>query len=278
MFCPSCGTRNPDGSRFCGSCGADLSGRRAGSPAAQAAAQVPASRAPIPARRAPAARIRVVAGIAAAVAVALIVAVGLSTGWFGFAKPHLTPGTYTYTYPSINSDLSTTSSDASLTAAISVSQGDRVSFTVSGASGAGWVGDARVSQAGRDHLHVQMQVHIPMAVEIGAPSDLSYNLVIPQGAPDSIVGTWAAWTTDENGLPLQGDIGALAWMKVEDDGTFRTGTIPSSDMAAVADSLKAGTFQGDANAMLGSWTRQDDGSFVLSFPDSDGALTFQYRR
>ena len=132
MFCPSCGTRNPDVSRFCGSCGADLSGRRAGSPAAQAAAQVPASRAPIPARRAPAARIRVVAGIAAAVAVALIVAVGLSTGWFGFAKPHLTPGTYTYTYtyPSINSDLSTTSSDASLTAAISVSQGDRVSFTV----------------------------------------------------------------------------------------------------------------------------------------------------
>ena len=31
MFCPRCGTRNPDGSRFCGACGADLSARGPGS-------------------------------------------------------------------------------------------------------------------------------------------------------------------------------------------------------------------------------------------------------
>ena len=66
-------------------------------------------------------------------------------------------------------------------------------------------------------------------------------------------------------------------MKVEDDGTFRTGSISSSDAAAVADSLKAGTFQGDANATSGSWTRQDDGSFVLTFSDGN-THTFQYHK
>lgn len=103
MFCPSCGTRNPDGSRFCGSCGTDLSGRGAGTPAPQAATQAPVPGAPAFARPAAAARGRsagrgrVIAGIAAAVAVALVIAVGLRTGWFGLAQPHLTPGTYILT-------------------------------------------------------------------------------------------------------------------------------------------------------------------------------------
>ena len=268
MFCPNCGARVADGRGFCGACGRALRG--AGAPQMTSATNAPPAVATSVAAR-PVARKRhswrrrapLVAAAAVAATVAIVIT-GLLTERFGLARPHLTPGVYILS-----------GSSASDTTVLSISEGDHVSLSVRGSGKGGW--DARVSQAGRDHLHVQMQVHIPMAVEIGAPSDLSYNLVIPQGAPDSIVGTWAAWTTDENGLPLQGDIGALAWMKVEDDGTFRTGTIPSSDMAAVADSLKAGTFQGDANAMLGNWTRQGDGSFVLTFPDGN-TLTFQYHK
>ena len=138
MFCPSCGARNPNGSRFCKACGTDLSGKRVGAPALRAAAQAPAPGAPAFARPAAAARgrstgrRRVIAGIAAAVAVALVVAVGLRTSWFGLATSCLVPGAY--------------------------------------------------------------------------------------------------------------------------------------------------AFVGNSDAASGSWARQDDGSFVLSFPDSDGALTFQYRR
>lgn len=128
------------------------------------------------------------AAAAVAATVAIIVITGLLTDRFGLARPRLTPGTYILSGPS-----------GPGTTVLSVSEGDRVSLSVGGFSIGG--GDARVSQARRDHLHVQMQVHIPMAVEIGAPSDLSYNLVIPQGVPDSITGTWATWTTDENGLP-----------------------------------------------------------------------------
>ena len=67
-------------------------------------------------------------------------------------------------------------------------------------------------------------------------------------------------------------------MKVEDDGTFRGGDCSYSDAAAVADSLKAGTFQGDNFfAFSGKWIRQGDGSFVLTSPDGH-TLTFQYHK
>ncbi|MFC2340179.1 MAG: zinc-ribbon domain-containing protein, partial [Olsenella sp.] len=84
MFCPSCGTRNPDGSRFCKTCGTDLSSRGAGTTASQAAVQAPVPDTPAFARPTTAAhrhigRGGVIAGIAAAVAIALVVAAGLRT-------------------------------------------------------------------------------------------------------------------------------------------------------------------------------------------------------
>ena len=69
-------------------------------------------------------------------------------------------------------------------------------------------------------------------------------------------------------------------MKVEDNGTFTLGNIPIYDKgttAVMAESLKAGNFQGNSDAASGSWARQGDGSFVLTFPDGN-TLTFQYRR
>ena len=47
MFCPQCGTKNPDGAAFCGGCGAQLPNRTAqAAPAADAAPQQPSPAAP----------------------------------------------------------------------------------------------------------------------------------------------------------------------------------------------------------------------------------------
>ena len=267
MFCPSCGTRNPDGSRFCGACGADLSARgpgasQAAAPAASVAAGPAARRRRSWRRRAPVA--------AVAVALVTIAVAGLVTGWFGFARPSITPGTYTII----------TSTSASNTMVCSIAEGDRISLTIRGTSCV--EGNARVNQTDRGHLYVQMPITAAGLSEIGTTNTEpghTLNLVIPRGAPDSIVGTWAAWTTDRGDQPD----GGLGWMKVEDNGTFTLGSIPIYDKgttAVMAESLKAGNFQGNSDAAYaasGNWTRQGDGSFVLTFPDGN-TLTFQYRR
>lgn len=298
MFCPSCGTQIPDGSRFCRSCGADLSARCAATP--QATAQVPASGVSAFIRRAPAARGlvehgRLVAGI---VAVALVVAVGLRTNWFGLARPHLVPGTYTITSSLVDSSLASHAT----TMVLSVAEGDSVTFTFEGGQSIG--GNARVSWAGRDHLYVQVPVtraslglrenskpeftnvkdglKSVTALSLGDDQSLafSFNFVFPRGVPDSIIGTWAVWITDENGSTVPyGDMNLFIWQRFEDDGSFRGGYVPSSDVAATVDSLKAGTFQGNSNvAVSGSWAKQDDGSFVLSTPVGSSTNTFQYHR
>ena len=315
MFCPSCGTRNPEGVRFCKACGADLSGRRAGAPAPQAAVQAPTPGAPAFTRLATATRRHigrggVIAGIAATVAIALVVAVGLRTGWFGLAQPHPTPGTYTFTSSLVYSSLA-----SHATMVLSVTENGSATLAIDGQS---FGGNARVSWAGRDHLYVQVPVtraslglgenskpeftnvtdslKSVTALSLGDVQPLagSIHFVFPRGVPDSIVGTWTCWVTDENGLPLQvpqwltdekgstlpyGDMNLFIWQRFEGDGSFRGGYVPSSDVAATVDSLKAGTFQGNSNvAVSGSWTKQDDGSFVLNTPYGSSAHTFQYHR
>ena len=297
MFCPSCGTRNPDGSRFCGSCGTDLSARGAAAPQVQSGARAFA-RPAAAARGRSAGRALVVAGIAAAVTVALVVAVGLRTNWFGLAQPHLTPGTYTFTSSLVDSSLASHTT----TMVLSVAEGNSVTFTLEGGQSFG--GNARVGWAGRDHLYVQVPVTraslglgenskpefsnvtntlksiTALSLDDDQPLAGSFHFVFPRGAPDSIVGTWACWITDENGSTVPyGDMNLFIWQRFEDDGSFRGGYVPSSDMAATVDSLKAGTFQGNSNvAVSGSWTKQNDGSFVLNTPVGSSISTFQYHR
>ena len=301
MFCPSCGTRNPDGSRFCKTCGTDLSGRRAGAPAPQAIAQAPVPGAPAFARPTTAAhrhigRGGVIAGIAAAVAVALVVAVGLRTGWFGLAQPHLMPGTYTFTSSPVDSSLA-----SHTTMVLSVIEDGSATLAIDGQSIGG---NARVSWAGRDHLYVQVPVtraslglrenskpeftnvkdslKSVTALSLGDDQPLagSIHFVFPRGTPDSIVGTWAMWITDENGSTLPyGDMNLFIWQRFEGDGSFRGGYVSPSDTAAAIESLKAGTFLGNSNvAVSGSWAKQDDGSFVLNTPYGSSTNTFQYHR
>lgn len=238
MFCPGRNMRNLDKNE---SHRTDQSGRSAGAPILTGLT----------------ARGRVIAGVAAIVLVAVVVAAGLNTSWFGLAGPHLVPGNYTLS-----------GSSASNTIVASVTQGNHVSLEYEGHS---WVGDAQVSRVGKDHLHVR----VPIAEEGGQLSGCMLNLVIPQGAPGSVIGTWAMWFTDENGFP---NLGGIAWAVIEDGDTLRGGVVSSSDAPAAARSLGMGTFQGDSGAKPGSWARQDDGSFALTFPDSDGALTFRYHR
>ena len=297
MFCPSCGTRNPDGSRFCGSCGTDLSARGAAAPQVQSGARAFA-RPAAAARGRSAGRGRVVAGIAAAVTVALVVAVGLRTNWFGLARPHLVPGTYTITSSLVDSSLASHAT----TMVLSVAEGDSVTFTFEGGQSFG--GNARVSWAGRDHLYVQVPVtraslglgenskpefgnvtnSLKSVTALGLGDDqslaFSFNFVFPRGVLDSIVGTCAMWITDENGSTVPyGDMNLFIWQRYEDDGNFRGGYVSPSDTAAAIESLKAGTFQGNSNvAVSGSWTKQNDGSFVLNTPVGSSTNTFQYHR
>ena len=301
MFCPSCGARNPEGVQFCKACGADLSGRRAGAPAPQAAVQAPTPGAPAFTRLATATRRHigrggVIAGIAAAVAIALVVAAGLRTNWFGLAQPHLMPGTYTFTSSPVDSSLA-----SHTTMVLSVIEDGSATLAIDGQSIGG---NARVSWAGRDHLYVQVPVtraslglrenskpeftnvkdglKSDTALRLGDDQSLTFsiNFVFPRGAPDSIVGTWAMWITDENGSTLPyGDMNLFIWQRFEGDGSFRGGYVSPSDTAAAIESLKAGTFQGNSNvAVSGSWTKQDDGSFVLNTPYGSSINTFQYHR
>ena len=301
MFCPSCGTRNPEGIRFCKTCGTDLSGRRAGAPAPQAAIQAPVPDTPAFARPTTAAhrhigRGGVIAGIAAAVAIALVVAAGLRTNWFGLAQPHLTPGTYTFTSSPVDSSLA-----SHTTMVLSVIEDGSATLAIDGQSIGG---NARVSWAGRDHLYVQVPVtrtslglgenskpeftnvtdglKSVTALSLGDVQPLagSIHFVFPRGTPDSIVGTWAMWITDENGSTLPyGDMNLFIWQRFEGDGSFRGGYVSPSDTAAAIESLKAGTFQGNSNvAVSGSWTKQNDGSFVLNTPVGSSINTFQYHR
>lgn len=236
MFCPGRNMRNLDKNE---SRRTDQSGRSAGAPILTGLT----------------ARGRVIAGVAAIVLVAVVVAAGLNTSWFGLAGPHLVPGNYTLS-----------GSSASNTIVASVTQGNHVNLEYEGHS---WVGDAQVSRVGKDHLHVR----VPIAEEGGQLSGCMLNLVIPQGAPGSVIGTWAMWFTDENGFP---NLGGIAWAVIEDGDTLRGGVVSSSDAPAAAKSLGMGTFQGDSGEKQGSWAKQDDGSFVLTYPD--GTFTFQCRR
>ena len=306
MFCPSCGTRNPDGVRFCRACGTNLSGRRAGTtqrpvPAASAT-PTPAAQAPTP--TVPTDRVigqggrrsNPFATVAAMVVVGIFVlAVGLqvgsSTSWFGLAKPHLTPGTYTFGKPS--------SSPLPLEPiVVSVAEGDSVTFTLWGQSAGG---NAQVSRAGKDHLYAL--VSFPVA-SLGLGTNVnnkfgtvtvsnrlsstttpsrddgqpmfSVHIIAPQDTRDSIVGTWAWWITCRTESGQESNKITIGWLKVEGNGTFIVGSVSSPNAAAVAESLKAGTFQGDSGEKQGSWAKQDDGSFVLTYPD--GTFTFQCRR
>ena len=222
------------------------------------------------------------------------------------------PGTYTFTSSLVDSSLASHTT----TMVLSVAEGDSVVFTFE--RGQSFGGNAWVSWAGRDYLYVQVPItraslglrenskpeftnvkdslKSVTALSLGDDQPLagSIHFVFPRGTPDSIVGTWAMWITDENGLPLQvpqwltdengstlpyGDMNLFIWQRFEGDGSFRGGYVSPSDTAAAIESLKAGTFQGNSNvAVSGSWTKQNDGSFVLNTPVGSSINTFQYHR
>ena len=172
---------------------------------------------------------------------------GLRTSWFGLAQPHLTPGTYTFTSSLVDSSLALHTT----TAVLSVTEDGSATLAIDGQSIGG---NAQVSWAGRDHLYVQvpiMRASLGLgenqnnrfgpvsnslksiaALRLGDDQSLTFsiNFVFPRGAPDSIVGTWAMWLTDENGSTLPyGDMNLFIWQRFEGDNSFRGGYVSPSD-------------------------------------------------
>ena len=256
MFCPSCGTRNPDGSRFCGACGADLSARGAGSTPQAMAGTPQAAGAPTPTRPAAAARgrvsrRRVVTGVAVVVAVALVVAVGLRTSWFGLVERHVSPGIYEFVCRS---------SDTEGYFIASISQDGYIGLTDRDDWARGWnrSGSLQVNRTKNDHLHGE----ILYTEENSRHRDLN-NFVVPQDAQSNLVGTWAFWQAREDG-----SCAGLLWAEFSHDGTFKYESLSSPDDATPAVALiMVGAFRGSSHAKIGQWTRRDGGDYLLYFAD-----------
>ena len=256
MFCPSCGTRNPDGSRFCGACGTDLSARgpgasQAAAPAASVAAGPAARRRRSWRRRAPVA--------AVAVALVTIAVAGLVTGWFGFARPSITPGTYVL------------GTDATAYTAF-VAQDGSVSFLEYKYAYGGGIKDTWIKDG---NLYGKVETNI-LSPEYDHPSSpMIVNFMMPQGATDSIVGTWAYWHTWNDDEPHQ-----LVWAKFSDNGSFKYEVFSNSsspEMESALALIKAGTFQGDSNAESGRWDKQEDGSYLMTLVNG-GSCVYRYHK
>ena len=270
MFCPSCGTRNPDGSRFCGACGTDLSARgpgasQAAAPAASVAAGPAARRRRSWRRRAPVA--------AVAVALVTIAVAGLVTGWFGFARPSITPGTYVLLY----SDKTYGQCDT-----LCVTQNGYMNIPVyRDVLG----GNIQINQVKNGDIYGTVDAHYEGIFEKSfhersnfedseSATSPTINFVMPQGSPDNITGTWALWVIE--GSENRQYVSSLMWAKFSDNGSFKyevfSSDSSSHDRGSAVALIKAGTFQGDSNAESGRWAKQEDGSYLLTLSNGSSCL------
>jgi hypothetical protein len=215
MFCPKCGTQNPDGAKFCKGCGAPLGGRPAAAPYAGAptpgaaptpgvpgAAPVPGvpGAAPTPAMG-PRLRARVPA-IVAVVAVVAVLVVGLATSWFGLAaNDGLKAGTYYLN-----------NSDGSPVMMLSV-HGDGI-VGITDPSGATIEGKSEVTDS-NGHLVVKLSDLRGSGLGGADASDLSVSLILPSKlGKGSYAGDYAIAA-----LSGSGTRGTVGWLQLRDDGS-----------------------------------------------------------
>ena len=273
MFCPKCGTQNPDGSKFCKGCGAPLGAQSATGPHAGATGAAPASTpsplagaapAPGPAQEAaekPRVKARVPV-VAVVVTIVAVLVVGLATRWFGLAGSGLKAGTYYLR-----------DSDRSTAFMLSVHGDGVVGVTMAGKG----TFEGR-SKAKRSNGHLVIELSDPNFAIPGASasdvSDLSVSLILPSGLDKgSYAGDYAFRMSGTEGSD---SYAFVVWFRLGDDGNVYLNSYSSDDSSedpkTVFDSIANGSWSDDDAQQTTTWRANDDGSAGFGVYDASGNL------
>jgi hypothetical protein len=269
MFCPKCGTQNPDGSKFCKGCGAPLGGQPAashvGSPAPGAPGPTPTP-GPAPAGASTAARKpRPKASAPMIAVVATIVAtlvVGFATRWFGLAGSGLKPGTYCLN-----------DSSGSTAMMLSVHGDGVVGVTVAGTG----TFEGRC-EATRSNGHLVLKLDDPNFAMSGTSandvSDLSVSLILPSKlGKGSYAGDYAFRMSGTRGSQ---NLDQVIWLRFGDDGNVSAGEYSTGgsagDPSAIFDSIASGSWFDDNAEQIGTWLASDGNAGVEAYDTSGNIL------
>ena len=274
MFCPKCGTQNPDGSKFCKGCGAPLGAQSATGPHAGVTGAAPASApsplagaapAPGPAQEAaekPRVKARVPV-VAVVVTIAAVLVVGLATRWFGLAGSGLKAGTYYLGDSSGHTEMM-----------LSVHGDGVVGVTMAGKG----TFEGR-SKAKRSNGHLVIELSDPNFAIPGTSasdvSDLSVSLILPSGLDKgSYAGDYAFRMSGTEGSD---SYAFVVWFRLGDDGNVYFNSYSSDDSSedpkTVFDSIANGSWSDDDAQQMATWRANDDGSVGFGFYDASGNLT-----
>ena len=272
MFCPKCGTQNPDGSKFCKGCGAPLGAQSATGPHAGVTGAAPASApspvagaapAPGPAQEAaekPRVKARVPV-VAVVVTIAAVLVVGLATRWFGLAGSGLKAGTY-YLRDSSDREMM-----------LSVHGDGVVGVTIAGDG----TFEGR-SKAKRSNGHLVIELSDPNFAIPGTSasdvSDLSVSLILPSGLDK---GSYAGdYAFRMSGTKSSNSLAQVVWLRLGDDGNVYLNSYSSGGSSGepndIFDSIANGSWSDDDAQQTMTWRANDDGSAGFGLYDASGNL------
>lgn len=266
MFCPKCGTENPDGSRYCKGCGAPLGGqpatsRHAGAPApgaAPAAAAAPTPDAAAATDEKSRGKVKSPV-IAVAAAVVAVLVVGFATGWYGLRGSGLRAGTYFLKSSSGSAKVMLSAHNDGIVGGTFDEEG-----TFEGKS-----------RSKTSHGHVVVKLSDPRydMPSISA-SDVSVSLILPSGLDKgSYAGDYAFRIS---GTGSSDSLDRVAWMRLGDDGNVYVNSYSSDgsseDPKAVFDSIANGSWSDDQAQQVGTWRANDGDAVGFGVYDTSGNL------
>lgn len=266
MFCPGCGTRIPDGSRFCSSCGASLVDRPGGGSEASNLRQQQGGfvTTPAPEQKWDRGRRALVAALGIVAVVVVGAGVALALGLFS-PKPY--EGTVR-----VYSDAGDPDDGVSMT-----TEGDGLTLDISGRARV--TGDREIGSETDDAVCYRLANPLvsdgssdPQAAPDGY--EVRAAMMVPKGATrDDLTGSWgfSLITLDQTGT---GACTSITW-EIRDDGTYILTGVNANVDRSQADRVDLASPNYDLASAEGSytvegnWERADDGSYVLMSPSPE---------
>lgn len=263
MFCPKCGTQNPDGSRYCKGCGAPLgvqpaTGQHAGAPAPGAAPMSDAAPMPDTAPTSdekPWGKVRppVIAIVATVVAVLVV---GFATSWFGLRGSGLKAGTYSLKNSGGNAQVMLSAHEDGVVGATIYEEG---------------IFEGK-SKSKTSHGHVVVTLSDS---SFAMPSrDVSVSLILPSGLDKGPYAGDYAFRISGTGSSDSHD--EVTWMRLGDDGNVYESSYSSGgsseDPNAVFDSIANGSWSDDQAQQVGTWRANDGDNVGFGIYDTSGKL------